>query len=447
MSSPALAASFFTSLVIIFMLSANFVFGSQGDTKATLSILFNQIGGHPNAGRVLIDHALDVLKNGTDYVPNVKYQEFPYNSTRSEIIRLISNQTPIDIITVDQIWLGEIGQKGLLTDLTNYTSQSWNRDGNADWYLENWAGGMSQGKIYGIWAWTDIRGIWYWKDMLDGAGVDSNSLKTWDGYIAAAKKLNSVLEPKGIEGVHLTGAGHSPDLWYPYLWMLGGDILERKDGHPTKGSYWFPAFNSSAGVKALSFIQDQVNAGIKPQKEHHWGKEFTDRKFAVMIEGSWLPSSTQKPIQNSKDRIEFENQIGFLPMFPVPVEGNQNSTLMGGWEFSIPSTSLHKELAWKLITIMLEPNILAPWLEEHGFLPTQIAIGENESLSQARSFVPYYDKMISAIPFGGARPNIPEYPEIAQSIKEALDAVYYGNKDPKQALDEAAAKSAKSLGW
>jgi len=28
-----------------------------------------------------------------------------------------------------------------------------------------------------------------------------------------------------------------------------------------------------------------------------------------------------------------------------------------------------------------------------------------------------------------------------------LDAVYYGTKDPKQALDEAAAKSAKSLGW
>ena len=158
--------------------------------------------------------------------------------------------------------------------------------------------------------------------------------------------------------------------------MLGGDILERREGHPTKGTYWFPAFNSSAGFKALSFIQDQVNSGIKPQKEHYWGKEFNDRKFAVMIEGSWLPGFTQKPIRNSEDRIEFEKRIGFLPMFPVPVEGNQNSTLMGGWDFSIPSTSLHKELAWKLITIMLEPNILAPWLEVHGFLPTQIAIGE-----------------------------------------------------------------------
>lgn len=55
--------------------------------------------------------------------------------------------------------------------------------------------------------------------------------------------------------------------------------------------------------------------------------------------------------------------------------------------------------------------------------------------------------MISAIPFGGARSNIPEYPEIAQSIRMALDTIYYDKKDPRQALDEAAAKSAKSLEW
>jgi multiple sugar transport system substrate-binding protein len=96
---------------------------------------------------------------------------------------------------------------------------------------------------------------------------------------------------------------------------------------------------------------------------------------------------------------------------------------------------------------MLEPNILAPWLEEQGFLPTQIPIGESGSSPHTSAYIPYYDKMISAIPYGGARPSIQEYPEIAQYIKEALDAVYYGTKDPKQALDEAAAKSAKSLGW
>lgn len=54
--------------------------------------------------------------------------------------------------------------------------------------------------------------------------------------------------------------------------------------------------------------------------------------------------------------------------------------------------------------------------------------------------------MISAVQFGGSRPSIHEYPEIAQYINEALDAVYYGTKDPKEALDDAATKSAIALG-
>ena len=84
--------------------------------------------------------------------------------------------------------------------------------------------------------------------------------------------------------MHLTGASHSPDLWYPYLWMLGGDIVERRAGHPTKDIYWFPAYNGSEGVQALQFLEDQVGAGIAPQKNHSWGEEFVNREFAVMIE-------------------------------------------------------------------------------------------------------------------------------------------------------------------
>ena len=48
---------------------------------------------------------------------------------------------------------------------------------------------------------------------------------------------------------------------------------------------------------------------------------------------------------------------------------------------------------------------------------------------------------------GHTRPNIPEYPQIADNIREAIDEVYLGMKDPKQALDDAAKKSAQVLGW
>jgi multiple sugar transport system substrate-binding protein len=77
---------------------------------------------------------------------------------------------------------------------------------------------------------------------LNKTGVNPDSLRTWDGYIASAKKLNAALEPQGLEGVHLNGVDKSPDMWYPYLWMLGGDILTTKNGH------LFLIYNSSAGV-------------------------------------------------------------------------------------------------------------------------------------------------------------------------------------------------------
>jgi multiple sugar transport system substrate-binding protein len=415
--------------------------------KIVLTAIFVQLDNNREMGKSLLDRALAKLRPMYPSLDiQLKYQEYPSNQIRFQILNVLNHTTSntsrsIDLISFDQIWLGEFAQKGLLTDLTNYT-KSWGRLN--DWYDENWNGGIYGGRVYGIWTWTDTRGIWYWKDLLNKAGVDPNSLKTWDGYIAAAKKLNTVLRPQGIEGVHLTGASHSPDLWYPYLWMLGGEILKMKSGHPTKGSYWFPAFNSTEGVKAMSFIKQQIDAGIKPQKNHFFGSEFLDRKFAVMIEGSWLPV----PFLQSQPEKNFENRIGFISALPVPNKSNQTSTLMGGWTLSIPKTSIHKELAWKLIELILTPKILNSFLLQGGYLPTQISMGANDlSNSTISSSYPYYRQLVSMIPSAGTRPSIPEYPQIADSIRQAIYEVQFENRDPDLALQKAAAKSAKVLGW
>jgi multiple sugar transport system substrate-binding protein len=97
--------------------------------------------------------------------------------------------------------------------------------------------------------------------------------------------------------------------------------------------------------------------------------------------------------------------------------------------------------------MILEPKLLAPWLEQYGYLPTQTTIGQGQALNKTESSFPYYDQMISMIPLGNGRPSIPQYPLIAQHVKQAIDNVYAGVMTPKQALDEAAAKSAKVLGW
>jgi multiple sugar transport system substrate-binding protein len=431
-----------------FKTSSYYVLGSpQPKENVTITTLVQRLGKEDMV-KALLDDAVNKLRsNHPDLGINLNYIELHDLSpaaTKDEMSKAISNGTNIDIISLDQIWLGEFAEKGLLTDLTNFT-QKWGR--TSDWYQSNLDGGVHKDKIYGIWFETDVRGIWYWKDLLNQTNIDPDMLKTWDGYIEAAKKLNTALRPQGIEGIHLTGASHSPDVWYPYLWMLGGDIVQLKEGHPTKGGYWFPTYNSTEGVKAMEFIKAQVDAGIKPQKTPvgimEADHEFANRKFAVMIEGSWMPGAWSNL---SRQQI---NNIGFIPMFPVSDNKTNNSTLMGGWELGIPVSSSHKNLAWEIIELMLEPEILSPWLAEQRNLPTQTTLGEgtNSYADHLRKSIPFYDEMISMIPTGGSRPSIPEYQAIAEDVRQAIDEVSYGIKEPRQALDDAAAKSAKSLGW
>jgi multiple sugar transport system substrate-binding protein len=413
------------------------VLASPQPTKnVTLTVIFNEFNKHQ--GIYLLDSAINKLRsNHPNLKINVKFIETIYPNARDQMLKAFANGTSVDVISVDQIWLGEFAQKGLLTDLTNYTKK-WGR--LSDWYQSNLDGMIYNKSVYGIWAWTDVRGLWYWKDLLNKAGVDPNSLMTWNGYIESARKLNTVLRPEGIGGVHLNGANYSPDVWYPYLWMLGGNIVKLKSGHPTKGTYWFPAYNGSEGVRAMSFIKAQVDAGIRAQKNVSFGQEFGQRNFSAMIEGSWMPSNIPK--QKLSD-------VGFIPAFPTPDNKTKTTTLIGGWEFAIPKTSSHKDLAWELVQIMLEPGILTPWIAVQGYLPTQISIGEGPGpyADQLRKSIPFYDQMISMIPQGRARPSIAEYPSIAEDIRQALNAVYSGSKDPNQALQDAAAHSAKTLGW
>jgi multiple sugar transport system substrate-binding protein len=43
--------------------------------------------------------------------------------------------------------------------------------------------------------------------------------------------------------------------------------------------------------------------------------------------------------------------------------------------------------------------------------------------------------------------GVMQYSTVANHIKQAMDEVFSGLKEPKQALNEAAAKSAEVLGW
>jgi multiple sugar transport system substrate-binding protein len=78
---------------------------------------------------------------------------------------------------------------------------------------------------------------------------------------------------------------------------------------------------------------------------------------------------------------------------------------------------------------------------------TQTPIGNGHYAPLLNQTIPYYNQLISMLSIARLRPNIPEYPQLADDIRQAIEQIYNGTKEPKQALDEAAFKSAKVLGW
>jgi multiple sugar transport system substrate-binding protein len=96
---------------------------------------------------------------------------------------------------------------------------------------------------------------------------------------------------------------------------------------------------------------------------------------------------------------------------------------------------------------LAEPEILSPFLAEYGYLPTQQVLGDGPLSEPLKQSVPFFEQMVSMIQYGRSRPNIPEYPEIAEHIDQAMQQVFNGSASPKDALDMAAAKSADLLGW
>ncbi|HEY9399846.1 MAG TPA: extracellular solute-binding protein [Nitrososphaeraceae archaeon] len=149
-------------LILIIISAPNFTRLSAQKQVLLSGILEDQ--GDPERWKTLILPAIKELKHRRpDLDIQMNYTTYPYNEMREKLLTAAKNHTAVDLISLDQIWLGEFAEKGFLTDLTNYT-KIWGK-GN-DWYQENWDGGFYNDTIYAVWAWTDIRGLWYWKDML-----------------------------------------------------------------------------------------------------------------------------------------------------------------------------------------------------------------------------------------------------------------------------------------
>ena len=298
----------------------------------------------------------------------------------------------------------------------------------------------ANGQNYGIDYHLGSFVMFYNTAILEEAGVDVDSIVTWDDYIEAGKKVTQDTDGDGTPDVYMTTI-ETTDIFstYPLMLMMGGGTYNA-DGEVI--------LNSAENVEALQFIQDLVyEHGIaRPTSggNHHAPDHYVD-----LVEGRvaslWMPQwyMTRFPDNMSSELAAVE----VVRPMPVFEEGGYTTTMGGGTGTVItdqidPSKiELAKEfLAFAKLTY--EANV-ALWTDL-GFDPMRLDVYEDEALLITM------DDFSGEVPFtyiqaglGNVAPEFtgPFYPEMATIFQTtALYDLLENQKSPQEVLDAVIAE-------
>lgn len=261
----------------------------------------------------------------------------------------------------------------------------------------------------------------YWnKRLFAEAGLDPNRPpKTWEELVAFGKQIRERTGKWGFELYTEGGEGTSWH-WQIFLWSAGGDLLSQ--------DLQQPAFNSSAGVKALQYWIDLIEEGVSPLAP--WGL-FGRGEAAMVIDGSWMTQFF--PMQ-----VNFELGAAIVP---APASGRPATNLGGEQIFIMANDEAKQDAAWRFIEWFVSKEVQVEWDRLTGFIPVRRSVAEDPTyqawVANAR---PLLQPFVEAQTYAHARPPVPAYPELSDTLARFITEALYGRLSASQALENAEAQ-------
>lgn len=296
------------------------------------------------------------------------------------------------------------------------------------------------GQNYGIDYHLGAFVMYYNTALLEAAGVDVDSIVTWDDYIEAGKQVTQDTNGDGTPDVYMASI-ETTDIFstYPLMLMLGGGTYN------AEGEI---ILDSPENVEALQFIQDLVHthgiARSAPGGNHH-----APDHYIALSEGRiaslWMPQWYMTRFPDNMSSVLADSAV-VRPM-PIFEEGGYTTTMGGGTGTVITNQidpakiELAKEfLAFAKLTY--EANV-ALWTDL-GFDPMRLDVYDDPALLITM------DDFSGEIPFtfiqaglGNVAPEYtgPFYPEIATIFQTtALYDLIENQASPEQVLANALAE-------
>ncbi len=228
--------------------------------------------------------------------------------------RLASGSAP-DVFAVNGGWLQVFASKNVVKDITSYVEKD-----NAlvsDLFPMAIETFKYKGKIYGLPRDFNTYVVFYNKDLFDKYGVSyPKSNWSWDDYLATAKALTKDVNGDGRLDTWGVVVDTRPDVWMPFVWQNGGDVL---NAEKTKS-----VINSKEAEGAFQFLADlilkyKVSPTLSQQQVFGWNP-FGSGKIGMYITGKWMVPIYKdakfkwdvQVLPKGKKQIAIANSVGFV---------------------------------------------------------------------------------------------------------------------------------------
>jgi len=274
----------------------------------------------------------------------------------------------------------------------------------------------------------------YRRDFYEKAGVDPASIKTWDDFIAAGKKIQAA-----NPGVSMTNADFNGDTeFFRMISNEQGCAYFAEDGQSI-------TVNEPKCVDALTKVKEMKDAGIVSSAD--WGTKITNNTagtVATQVYGGWYEGTI---------RTESAGENGKWGVYLMPslTSDGPRAANLGGSSLAITSASKNKEAAYEYLKYTLGTNEgQITMLKEFGLVPSLVSALNDPYVSEG---LPYWGGQAVWKDILGTLPKVvpsrgTQFQSDAEIIVRAVQTKYLGGgyPDAKAALDDAAKQIASATG-
>jgi multiple sugar transport system substrate-binding protein len=292
----------------------------------------------------------------------------------------------------------------------------------SDFSAAVWEAGIYDRRRYGIPLDMHPLGFYFNKELMERAGLDPAAPpQTRDDYETALKTLKAAkIRAQWVAGFPFPGVFMFDTL----LWQHGGELF---NADVTNAAY-----NSEAGVDALTWLVDLVRKGYSPRNvgQDADAIAFQNGRSAFNWNGSW--------------QINTYHKVRTLDwgVAPIPQIGNERAAWAGSHNFVVMAQRRpdpnKREAAEVFINWIGQRSL--EWAKG-GQVPARASVRDSPG------FKALHDQSVFAEQVDYLRfpPGLPGIGDALATIDEAVNEAILVKKKPAQALDDAAARADKVL--